>query len=519
MLLPAVPARRKSWRNFLGRHLRFTLVISLALLLAPHGWAQAHPQVSLETSETLFTVLTAMNTCGYDHELETSDPLRAQIRAEVAKSVADTEGADKIVARMCEFYKQRRVGDPAHDLSQYVSLALYLGEPPAFTPKLKDEELPPDAAVVVDIVPLMKAFYEKIGLHAIWVRHRAQYQQMIAIYHEPLSKMVFDTEIYLKLPSAGYLGRQFTIYVDAMAAPSQTNARNYGADYYVVFSPSSGTAMKMQQIRHAYLHYVLDPLAMKNNGSINKLQPILASVQGAPMDDAFRSNISLLVTECMVRAIELRTDPSKNEEQRTKALDEDDHDGYVLTRDFYGELGMFEKDPAGLRNAYPGMLGGIDVGREAKRAKRIEYATEAVPELVRQSRQKSEHLLMHAERELSEGNAKLAEQLAKQALEEQEDDPGKAFFVLAQVESMRGNMEGATDFFHKALNTAHEPKVLAWSHIYLGRIFDLKEERESALNEYRAALTAAGTEIPEEKVAAERGLGAPYEPQIPKRPE
>ena len=260
---------------------------------------------------------------------------------------------------------------------------------PTFTPKVKPDELPPDAAVVSDFVPLMKAFYDKIGLHGIWLRHRARYQQLIEVYHEPLSKMTFDTEIYLKLPSAGYLGRQFTVYIDAMGAPSQTNARNYAADYYVVFSPTSGTAIKMQEIRHTYLHYLLDPLALKSNMSINRLQPLLDAVQAAPMDEAFKSSISLLVTECLIRAIELRTDASKNEDQRKQALDQDDSDGYVLTRSFYDELGAFEKDPSGLRNAYPGLLSHIDVGKEAKRAKRIEYASEAAPELLRAAHQKS----------------------------------------------------------------------------------------------------------------------------------
>jgi len=32
-----------------------------------------------------FTVLTAINICGYDQELDISDPLRAQVRSEVAK--------------------------------------------------------------------------------------------------------------------------------------------------------------------------------------------------------------------------------------------------------------------------------------------------------------------------------------------------------------------------------------------------------------------------------------------------
>jgi tetratricopeptide (TPR) repeat protein len=275
----------------------------------------------------------------------------------------------------------------------------------------------------------------------------------------------------------------------------------------------------MQQIRHTYLHYLLDPLALKSNVSMKRLEPILDSVQAAPMDDAFKSSISLLVTECLIRAIELRTDSAKNEDQRKQALDEDDSDGYVLTRSFYDELDAFEKDPSGLRNAFPGLLSKIDVGKEAKRAKHIEYANEAAPELLRAARQKSAHLLMHAERELADGNPKLAEQLAKQAIEEQDDDPGRALFVLAQVASMNKDMEGARNYFQRALETTHEPKVIAWSHIFLGRIFDLKEDRDSALTEYHAALTAAGTAVPEAKVAAERGLQQPYEPAIPKQPQ
>jgi len=49
--------------------------------------------VSLETSETLFAVLTSINTCGYDQELDSSDPLRSQVRSEVAKAVENTAGA------------------------------------------------------------------------------------------------------------------------------------------------------------------------------------------------------------------------------------------------------------------------------------------------------------------------------------------------------------------------------------------------------------------------------------------
>src|ERR1017187_4286780 len=261
-IFSSTPLRPKSRRSFLGQRFRLTMVLSLAGLLgARAGWAQSNPQVSLETSETIFTVLTAINTCGYDQELNSSDPLRAQIRAEVERAVENTAGAQDAIAPLCAFYRQHEAADEARDLSQHVSLALYLEEPPALTPKVKQAELPPDAAPLAEFVPLMQAFYQKIGLHAIWDRNRVRYAELTGIYHDPLAKMTFDTEIYLKMASAGYLGRQFTVYLDAMGAPGQTNARNYAADYYVVISPTSGTAIKMQQIRHTYLHYLLDPLA------------------------------------------------------------------------------------------------------------------------------------------------------------------------------------------------------------------------------------------------------------------
>ncbi len=72
-------------------------------------------------------------------------------------------------------------------------------------------------------------------------------------------------------------------------------------------------------------------------------------------------------------------------------------------------------------------------------------------------------------------------------------------------------MQGARNYFERALEVAHEPKVVAWSHIYLGRIFDLQEDRAAAIDHYRAAETA-GAELPEAKAAAELGLQQPYEP-------
>jgi hypothetical protein len=500
--------------GFLRLRFRFAFALILAVVLLGSAGAQ-DSQVSLETSETLFTVLTAINTCGYDQELNISDPLRAQVRSEVAKSVENTVGAQEVVGPLCLFYRQHQTSDPARDLSQYVSLALYLDGPPTFALKVKASEMPPDAAVAADIVPLLEAFYRKLGLHAIWEKHRARYAELLGIYHDPLAKMTFDTEIYLKMPTAGYLGRRFIIYLDAMGAPGPTNARNYGPDYFIVIAPTSSIAVKLQQIRHTYLHYLLDPVALKNGAWFKRLEPLLSTVQEAPMDDAFKSNISLLITECLVRAIEERL-TKMPEAARAEDLNRDDREGYILTRHFYDALGKFDQDPAGIRNAYPELVSSIEVGKEMKRAAQIEFAAEASPEPLHQGKPR---LLLNAERRLAAGDPETAQKLAQKALDDQEEDSGRALFILAEVATANRDMDGARTYFEKALQTAHEPKLIAWSHIYLGRIFDLKEQRDAALDQYHAALDAAGATVPEATMAARQGLEQPYEPPVAKQPE
>jgi hypothetical protein len=493
------------------------LVVSVLGLVARVCPAQSSPNVTLDSSEALFTVLAGMNACGYDSELSTSDPLRAQIRAEIAKTV-EAPAAKESMQVLCQFYTDHQQKDAARTLAQYVSLALCLGGPPEFTLKVKESDLPPDASYVSGLVPLLPKFYEEAGLHAIWTRHQAGYSALIVRYHEPLSKVLFDAEVYLKLASAGYLGRTFTVYLDPMAAPGQANARNYGADYFVVISPGTGSELKIDQIRHTYLHYLLDPLALKYPLAMAHLKPLTESVKNAPMDESFKTDSSLLATECLIRAIEARTTGSSKtpEAQRQQLVQQSVQQGFILTPYFYDALVKFEKTPIGLRTAYGELIAGIDVRKEQKNASEIKFAGNADEELLHLSRPQEVKLLVLAERRLSSGDAEGARKLAQQALDEKKEDPGRALFILAEVATMNRDMEGARGYFEKALAAAHEPKVLAWSHVYLGRIYDLQEDREAAIVQYRAALTAGET-LPEAKAAAQRGLDQPYEPPHPQQ--
>lgn len=498
--------------GFLNYKVRASICAILFALAAQLAPAQS-TNVTLDSSEALFTVLTALNACGYDADLAISDPLRTKIRDEVAARVQASELANTTSQDMCKFYEDHKLKDPSHTAAQYVSLALLLNPPPALTPKVKDADLPPDASNVVGILPYLQKFYEVAGLHSIWTSHARAYSEFTRRYHEPLSKMLFGTEVYLKLASSGYLGRNFTIYVDPMGSPEQTNARDYGADYYVVISPQAGAPLKMEQIRHTYLHYLLDPLALKYSALLKNLDPLLASVKNAPMDESFKKDSSLLVTECLIRAVEARTGAASKapDADREQAVELSMEQGFILTRYFYDTLAQFEKDPAGLKSVYGGMIAGIDVKKVEKQASQIQFAAKADPELLHISQPSEQNLLITAQQRLSAGDANSAQKLAQQALDEKTEDKGRALFILAQVATMHRDIDGARDYFQKAIEVAQEPTVVAWSHIYLGRIFDLQEDREAALDHYRAAMSA-GAALPEARAAAEHGLAQPYEP-------
>ena len=488
---------------------------------------QERSPIALDSNETLFSVLTALNSCGYDQDLTTSDATRSNVRAEVQRVLADSEDAEVARTALCEFYQSHTVDrNTTRSLSPYISLALYMDGPPHFAPRVKEEDLPPDAAAITLFGTLLERFYEKAGLHSIWERHRKDYAGLMNRYHEPLAKMVFDTEIYLKQPSSQYLGRRFTIYLDFMGSPNETDARNYGSDYFVIVFPAPDTnsgaapqsALKMDQIRHTFLHYELDPLADKHPSAIKRLEPLLQSVKRSPMEESFKTDISLLVTESLIRAMEIRMSGNKQtaDAMRAQAVDDAVKQGYILTRTFYDEVVAFEKDPVGIRGAYGEFLDGVDLKKEEKAASEVQFASSTAPELLRLSRPEERRMLVTAEKRLAAGDPKGAQELAQQALDKKIGDQGRALFILAEVAVANKNRDGAQDNFQKAIESTKDPTVVGWSHVYLGRILDMKEEREAALQEYKAALSAGGG-LPEIKAAAERGLEQAYEP--PAKPQ
>jgi tetratricopeptide (TPR) repeat protein len=480
--------------------------------LAVSAIAGAQAKATIDVSETLFSVVAGMNVCGYEQELSSSSPIRMQVRADLVEA-SKTPDAAAAAREMCRFYQDHRQGDMTHDLAQYVSLALNLGPPPDFSPKLKEADMPPDATYVLGFITVLQRYYQAAKLHSIWEKHQPQYLGLIDQFHDPVSGMINSTDNYLRMPMSGYTGRSFIVYFEPMAAPGQVNSRNYLQDfYYLVVSPA-GDSIHMDALRHTYLHFVLDPLIAKRATALDRLAPILLAVQTAPMAEEYKRDMGLLVLECLIRAIEAHNplDAKLPEKDRLAMVQRSEKEGFVLTGYFYDQLRQFGKESIGLQDAFPNWLHNIDVGSQKKRASQIAFSAEAAPEVVQASQHASQpqKKIDLAEKALASGNPAEAEKLAQDSLKSNED-PARAYFVLAKVASFNGDMEAAETDFQKATDSGGSAHVVAWSHIYLGRILDIQEERDKAVAQYKAALAISDIP-PDAKAAADKGVQQPYQ--------
>ena len=62
-------------------------------------------------------------------------------------------------------------------------------------------------------------------------------------------------------------------------------------------------------------------------------------------------------------------------------------------------------------------------------------------------------------------------------------------FRIAEIYFLQGNYLGAANESRESLVGDREPKwTEVWNHINLGKIFDVTQQRDRALNEYRLAL-------------------------------
>jgi tetratricopeptide (TPR) repeat protein len=516
--------------------------------------------VTLEVNEPLFELAAALNACGYDADLDKSAPVRLKVRSEMNGALAASEPARESRDKLCAYITLHHLNDTGLDVGQYVSLALYLSPPPELTPNVDETELPPQAASVVNVLPLLRDFAEAINLHYIWLHHHTEYEDLTARVHDPMEQMIQNTNIYLHQPVSTYDGRRFLVLLEPMLSPNLTNARVYGNDYIIVMSPDNtpvdtangapSDPVRMDQIRHIYLHYIVEPLVYSRGSAMERMQPLLRGVQDAPLEFFYKSDVVALITECLIKAIEAHLyvidTPKPKRPSNVKARSEidlynaeklaydretvlaqqklvrlDDAQGWVETSYFYEALDRMGNNGDGLRDEMAPMIYGMDVGHEQKHAQEILFVKTAPGDVItdplRPAPQPRKIAGMDlAELDLMKGETGDAADLAEKALTDPKADHGRATYVLARIDLMDGDPDKAQNGFQKALTLTKDPRTIAWAHIYLGRLYDIEYDdshklmREQAIAEYKTALVNRDSR-PDTKAAAEAGIAKPFD--------
>src|SRR5688572_1510844 len=253
------------------------LLTSLALAF-PVLAQEAKPQLGqLDASPALFTVLAAINAAGYDAGMDSPSNhwLRRTVRGEIAKR------NPKVVAEIRDFMRQHRQEDATWELRQYISFGLLVEGPPNFEFRLRDQMLPPDVAAMAGLIPLLIRFHKEAGIEELWQKSQPAVDEAIAKYHQGATKAITEVSGYLRVPlGLGYMGRRFQIFVDLLGAPNQIHLRSFLDDYFLVVTHSPEP--QLEEIRTAYLHFLLDPLATKYAEAIEKNRGLTDFAQAAP---------------------------------------------------------------------------------------------------------------------------------------------------------------------------------------------------------------------------------------------
>src|SRR4051794_27589685 len=297
--------------------------------------------------------MAAINAAGYkaDYSSPNNHGLRNAIQVEIAKHNVPSLGPLK------EFFESHRKRTDSAELSQYISFALSCSGPPTFEIQMRDVEIPPDVSGLRDLPRLLTAFYKEANIEDLWKRSQPAIEQYISRYHEPVTNAVLQVNGYMRQMTSGFKNRRFQIFIELQAAPNQIQTRSYSDNYTIVVTPSPDT--RVFDIRHAYLHYLLDPLATRNQEILNRKKSLVDhAMRAQALSDAYKEDYLLLVTESLIKAVESRLD------HKPAALQDALKEGIILAPYFGEALPVYEKQESTMQLYYKEMIQAIDLVKE-----------------------------------------------------------------------------------------------------------------------------------------------------------
>jgi tetratricopeptide (TPR) repeat protein len=472
----------------------------MGLLAAGLVVAQEPAGGQLDASRTLFSVMAALDAAAAleDPQATTGQPLRDEVRKLIlAKN-------PPVLRDLATYVAKHRKPDSGANLAQYISFALVSEQPPEFAPRLLPNETPPDVEGLLGFRELMERFAKEVDIDAFWKASQPAIEAELERYHGPVTRAVLESDGYLRHIASGYMGRRFQIYVELLAPANQVHTRSYKDDYFIVVTHS--TEPRTSDIRHAYLHFLLDPLATKYAEDIRKGISLTDYAQGAPaLDLIYKDDFLLLATESLIKAVEARMD--RKPEVVTEALKE----GFILAPFFAEQLVRYEKQESAMRMFFPEMLAELNVNKENKRLSTVEFAAaktvrraEPPPQPVQSPLEK---LMQRAEDLYRSRELDPAREAYLKLLRQTDDRTvhARAYYGLARIAALQRNPSLADELFRKTLEMTPDADTRAWTEVYLARLSEAAGQPDEAAEHYRAALKIEGA-TPGAKQAAKEGL-------------
>jgi tetratricopeptide (TPR) repeat protein len=477
--------------------------------------------VSVDGSEAMFTTMCALVAAGFASNVSSDNwtAFRAQMRERLRRQQGPA------VEAVREFYRQHELRDPGATLSRYLWFGLVSGPAPGFQPILRRDELPPEIIALEGFSEILSSYYQEQKIGQLWRQVQPVYNREVERLHDPLSQIVFVASGYLReiLEPSG--PRTFAVVVEPLVGRI-TNVRNFGDHYALVLS--GGEEIPTDVIRHAFLHFLLDPLPLMYPHVTVVKRPLFEKAATAPrLAPELKDDFASYFAECTVRAVELklkRISPG----EREAAMNRDDEDGYVLVKPLFGALPKFENSEPSMKLFFQDLVRAIDTGAEARRLATVKFAPadtarpedEAAAEEVARRRSAAPTTvpndaevltaLTEGERRIAEKNPRAAEASFQKVLTKYPDQ-ARAWYGIGLVALLDHDAARAKQVFGRLTTGEHaatqDPMVLAWSHVYLARIYDDEGNPEVAKMEYQSVLNVEGG--PEQaKQAAQKGLAA-----------
>jgi tetratricopeptide (TPR) repeat protein len=434
--------------------------------------------------------MAALNAAGLDVDADSgaNHPLRATVRKHLAGKQIP------VLPQLRQFVYDHRQSDSGLNLAQYVSFALVHDDPPEFKPLLLGVEVPPDVQTLTGFRELMVRFHREAGIEDLWQRAQGVYEQALERYHEPVSRVLLETNAYLRNPTSGYMGRRFQVLVDLLAPPNQVHTRSYKEDYFIVLTPAA--EQRTDDVRHAYLHYLLDPLAAKYSERVLRARGLGDYAEGAPaLEEAYKADFLLLATESLIKAVESRL--NRNPSLVEQALKE----GFVLTPFFAEQLPRYEKQDSAIRLFLPEMLDAVDLKKEDRRLQKVQFAAAkavkkaaTAPIPPEQKVSAAEQGLENAEKQYAARNLEAAREAYLKLVRENEEQNirARSYFGLGRVAALKNEPELAEQLFRKTLELSPDAYTRSWTEVYLGRLAEGFGEKERAVQHFKSALSVEG---------------------------